>query len=74
MPIYEFLCTVCGGSQETLIRNTGDTPLCESCGGENMKRKLSVFAVSSSSSEPECACASGAGVSRNIPSRGCGCR
>ena len=74
MPIYEFLCTDCGSSQETLVRNTGDTPVCESCGGDELKRKLSVFAVSSASSEPECACASGAGASENIGSCGCGCR
>lgn len=74
MPIYEFRCSDCGSSQETLVSSSGDSPVCESCGGDALKRKLSVFAVSSASPEPACACAGEAGGAENMGSCGCGCR
>lgn len=46
MPIYEYRCSKCGNEQENLIRSDSDSPVCEQCGGKTLKRKLSLFAVS----------------------------
>jgi putative FmdB family regulatory protein len=45
MPIYEYLCLDCQKKFETLRPSSqADAPLaCQTCGGENVKRKLSVF-------------------------------
>jgi len=45
MPIYEYICQDCKNEFE-VIRPMGqaDVPMaCASCGGENIKRKISVF-------------------------------
>jgi putative FmdB family regulatory protein len=46
MPIYEFSCRACSQRFETLVR-TGDTPACPDCGGLDLERIISMFAVSS---------------------------
>lgn len=46
MPLYEYDCRGCGHRFETLVR-TGDAPACPSCGGVELERVLSMFAVSS---------------------------
>jgi putative FmdB family regulatory protein len=46
MPIYEFSCRGCQQQFETLVR-TGDTAECPSCGGQELDRVVSLFAVSS---------------------------
>ena len=45
MPIYEYVCLDCKKEYEILRSfNEADKPLaCNACGGENVKRKLSVF-------------------------------
>lgn len=45
MPIYEYVCLDCKKEYEILRSlNEADIPLvCKECGGENVKRKLSVF-------------------------------
>ncbi len=52
MPIYEYICLECKKEYEILRSfNEADTPMeCEECGGENVKRKLSVFYAQSGGS------------------------
>lgn len=45
MPIYEYACSSCGREFEKLVRS--DTVLaCPDCGGDDLKKLLSTFAVS----------------------------
>ncbi|HAW02120.1 MAG: FmdB family zinc ribbon protein [Limisphaerales bacterium] len=57
MPIYEFKCGNCKKDHEILVRshNWSGTP-CPACGANQLQKKLSVFAASSSESEatPPC--------------------
>jgi putative FmdB family regulatory protein len=46
MPIYEYRCANCGTEFEKLVR-ASDTLKCPSCEGEELHKKLSVFATSS---------------------------
>jgi putative FmdB family regulatory protein len=46
MPVYEFRCRACDAGFEVLVRGT-DVPVCPSCGGSDLERLLSAFAVSS---------------------------
>jgi len=52
MPIYEYICLDCKKEYEILRSfNEVDQHLdCEECGGENVKRKLSVFYAQSGGS------------------------
>ena len=45
MPIYEYICNDCNPSFEMLMQ-AGREPVCPTCEGESLRRKLSVFAVS----------------------------
>jgi putative FmdB family regulatory protein len=48
MPIYEYDCRGCGREFEILIQGS-QKPSCPDCGGKRLDKKLSVFAVASSS-------------------------
>ena len=52
MPIFEYQCTKCNHQFEELVFNRNDTPLCPSCGAENVGKQLSTFGVSAGSSNP----------------------
>lgn len=47
MPIYEYLCPVCNRIYSFLAKSPGGTlaPTCPTCGGADMRRKMSRFAV-----------------------------
>jgi putative FmdB family regulatory protein len=45
MPLYDFHCGSCGEEFERLVRG-GDIVECPSCGGRNVERLLSTFALS----------------------------
>jgi len=49
MPIYEYVCLDCKKEYEILRSiNDADQPMaCNECGGENVKRKLSLFCAQS---------------------------
>ncbi|HXE79449.1 MAG TPA: zinc ribbon domain-containing protein [Vicinamibacterales bacterium] len=51
MPIYEFECRTCERRFETLVRQA-ETPACPSCGGRDLERALSTFAVGSAAPGP----------------------
>ncbi len=68
MPIYEYICQDCKREFEVIRpMNRADAPMaCASCGGEDIKRQISVFYAESGGkavsgmSEPSCgACAGG---------------
>lgn len=46
MPIFEYRCSSCGEEFESLVRGA-DVPTCPGCGGEDLERLLTSFAVSS---------------------------
>ena len=46
MPVYEFRCRTCETEFEVLVRGNV-APVCPSCGGSDLERLLSNFAVSS---------------------------
>jgi putative FmdB family regulatory protein len=47
MPLFEYECRACGHQFEQLAR-AGIAPSCPSCHAEDLQKRLSVFAVSSS--------------------------
>jgi putative FmdB family regulatory protein len=50
MPLFEYRCLNCDSQFELLIRG-GATPLCPSCGGTSLEKIISMFAVSSDSTQ-----------------------
>ena len=50
MPLFEYRCLGCEQQFELLIRG-GATPACPSCGSTSLERIVSLFAVSSDSSQ-----------------------
>jgi putative FmdB family regulatory protein len=55
MPIFEFKCVKCGHVMEVLQKSlAAETPTCEKCGGADLKKLLSGFAVGKTSAAPAC--------------------
>jgi putative FmdB family regulatory protein len=52
MPLYEYECRSCGAQFEKLILNRRTKVVCKSCGGKQVDRRLSTFAIASSGSRP----------------------
>lgn len=50
MPIFEYACRSCGTEFETLVRASSPAPECPSCHSSELQKKLSGFAVATSSS------------------------
>jgi putative FmdB family regulatory protein len=46
MPIFEYACRNCSHQFEALVRDAR-TPACPGCGGFDLERQLSLFAVNS---------------------------
>ncbi len=46
MPIFEFVCAECGKPFEELVRSASavDQVICPSCGSQQVKKKVSLFA------------------------------
>ena len=44
MPLYEYVCRQCGHQFEVLVRG-GEAPECPACHGQELERRLSVFAA-----------------------------
>lgn len=45
MPIYEYRCTPCDHTFETLIRSSGDVARCPRCGNLDLAKQFSVPAA-----------------------------
>ncbi|MCX5646230.1 MAG: zinc ribbon domain-containing protein [Phycisphaerae bacterium] len=55
MPIFEFKCTKCGHVMEVLQKSLrAEPPVCAKCGGSDLKKLLSGFAVGKTSASPAC--------------------
>jgi putative FmdB family regulatory protein len=55
MPIFEYKCGQCGHVMEVLQKSrTAEKPTCENCGGSDLKKLLSGFAVGKTSASPAC--------------------
>ncbi|MBM4027623.1 MAG: zinc ribbon domain-containing protein [Planctomycetes bacterium] len=55
MPIFEFRCDKCGHVMEVLQKSRTDAaPACEKCGGSEVKKLLSGFAVGKAAASPAC--------------------
>jgi putative FmdB family regulatory protein len=53
MPLYEYLCHACEQRFESYVRAFGDTAPCPRCGGLEVERLLSTFAMASTSGVPQ---------------------
>ena len=60
MPIYEYVCMECESHFEELVRN-GEEPDCPDCSSANVRRQLSVFAMSGGDAEQPSFRSSGGG-------------
>jgi putative FmdB family regulatory protein len=60
VPIYEYVCMECESHFEELVRN-GEEPDCPDCSSANVKRQLSVFAMSGGTAEQPTFRSSGGG-------------
>jgi len=47
MPLFDFDCRSCGRRFEVLVRSQDPPPVCPACGGADLEKLLSGFAVSS---------------------------
>lgn len=64
MPLYEFVCRDCECEQELLVRGE-ETPVCETCGGEQLTKLLSAPVAHSAGT-------SGGSSAQSFPTGGCG--
>jgi putative FmdB family regulatory protein len=64
MPLYEYRCTHCDRPFEKYARTFNEAPECPSCGGSDLTRLLSTFAVSTSGG--------GSNAAASVSSGGCG--
>lgn len=56
MPIYEYVCGTCGERfEELLLGGAQGRVACTSCGSEDVRRVLSVFAVARTASDGDLA-------------------
>jgi putative FmdB family regulatory protein len=60
VPIYEYVCMECESHFEELVRN-GEEPDCPDCSSANVRRQLSVFAMSGGTAEQPTFRSSGGG-------------
>jgi putative FmdB family regulatory protein len=60
VPIYEYVCMECESHFEELVRN-GEEPDCPDCSSANVRRQLSVFAMSGGTAEQPSFRSSGGG-------------
>jgi putative FmdB family regulatory protein len=55
MPVFEYRCAKCGHVMEVLQKGrNAETLACEKCGGTEMNKLLSGFAVGRASESPAC--------------------
>ncbi|MBV9086833.1 MAG: zinc ribbon domain-containing protein [Acidobacteriaceae bacterium] len=64
MPIFEYVCKSCGNEFEAIVRGS-EKSVCPKCEGTRLEKKLSVFAMASSSGT--------GGAFESMPSSGGGC-
>jgi putative FmdB family regulatory protein len=52
MPLYEYACKQCNHEFEALVR-TAAAPECPACHGQELERRLSVFAAHTAGAAPQ---------------------
>jgi putative FmdB family regulatory protein len=52
MPLYEYACRNCHHEFEALVRNA-EAPACPACHGQQLERRLSVFAAHTAGPAPK---------------------
>lgn len=52
MPIYEYACMKCEEHFDELVRNAEQVVTCPSCGGAEVLKQISAFAVHGATSKP----------------------
>jgi len=73
MPIYEYACMECESHFGELVRSMDQAVTCPECGGANVLKQLSTFAVhGTSAKQPSFAGPSGSGGGCCGGSCGCG--
>lgn len=75
MPLYEYRCGPCNLPFEKYARTFNDRPLCPGCGGSDVARQLSTFAVftgGGSKSAPSPAVSGGCGEGPPCGAAHCG--
>ena len=45
MPIFNFTCSKCGKSFETLLKNSSESAACPACGSKKVKKELNRISV-----------------------------
>jgi len=65
MPIFEYMCSSCGQRFEAFVRSSDQEISCPKCGGKELNKVFSTFAVSSKG-ESSSSCADGS-CSLNYP-------
>ncbi|MEA1934380.1 MAG: zinc ribbon domain-containing protein [Thermodesulfobacteriota bacterium] len=51
MPLFDYLCRDCGKTSEILVTLSDDSPICLSCGSNNLKKLLSAHSSMSGLAE-----------------------
>lgn len=53
MPMYEYVCSECGQSFDKMMRfsELDQQPACPTCGSQNTRKQISLFASSGSTSQ-----------------------
>ena len=51
MPIYDYLCRKCGSTSEILITGPSESPTCDACGSNDLKKLLSAHSSMSGSTK-----------------------
>ncbi len=54
MPLFEYACRQCDHQFEALVRGS-ESPECPACRGQDLERRLSVFAAHTASAAPKAA-------------------
>lgn len=58
MPLFDFLCTECGKTNELLVTSSDEQPTCTACGSSKLKKLLSAHSSLSG------------GTRQNVPGHG----
>jgi putative FmdB family regulatory protein len=72
MPLYEYACARCDRSFEKYARTFNETPECPGCGGSDVSRLLSTFAVSAGGGSSQAPSTSGCGEGPPCGASHCG--
>ena len=73
MPIYEYACMECESHFEELVRSSEQAVSCPACGGANVLKQLSTFAVHGAGVKAGVSAPSAGGGGGGCCGGSCGC-